>query len=166
MKNVASLGDLFPVSNVPNFVPATPNPFDPAISERLLKESVARQRNEQKFNSARNYRKLFTRLTNKKLSVEIEERFSILADEFSKLAILEVVEYMAIKSTDWEVTPFFAYLLKALQGNRRQQLQATYENPGDKLVRTLDKTVNRKMMKHNMELRRWYRERRKQASND
>lgn len=158
MENVKSLGDLFLAEDVPEFAPAIPSSFNPELSRMLLEKSNARRRSEQTFNSARNYRKLFTRLTGKALDIETEEKFSILEEQFGKLAILEAIEYMAFKNSSWELAAFNTYLLKVLQGNRRQQEEITHKNPEDIQLEILDRTTNRKMMRHNGEIRRWERE--------
>ena len=158
------LGDTFSKPNkVQEFAPIVPPPFDPEYADRLTKESERRMREEQKLNSARNYRKLFTRLTSKDWDVELEVQFEVLEEQFGKLLIIESVEYMAMVKLDWAFKPFMAYLLKRLQGMVKELgLNHTQKTVEDEAIYALDKAIAREQRKNEMERKKWERQRTKE----
>ena len=158
------LGGMFSKSDkVQKFVPVVPPPFDPELAARIAEGSNHRMREEQKLNSARNYRKLFTRLTSKDWDVELEVQFEVLEEQFGKLLIIESVEYMAMVKLDWAFKPFMAYLLKRLQGMVKELgLNHTQKTVEDEAIYALDKAIAREQRKNEMERKKWERQRTKE----
>lgn len=153
---VKALGEMFPVEGEALDV-KSPRPFDESLAITLERESKARMAQERKQNSARNYRKLFTRLTSKQLSTDMLVRFEVLEETFGKTSVQEVVEYIAIKHpNNWAVEGFFSYLLKALQGNAKNNSQKfTERSPEDEYIAKLDRYIRRQTRKAMREARSW-----------
>lgn len=158
------LGDTFSKQEkVQTFVPDVPPPFDPEYADRIMRESEARTRRRQKLNSARNYRKLFTRLTSKDWTVDLEMQFSILEEQYGKTLIREAIEYMAMKNLEWAFKPFMVYLLKSLQGLVKEHgLDHVYKTAEDEAIYALDRALARETKKHLLEIKRWERWRAKE----
>lgn len=153
---VKALGEMFPVKGEALDV-KSPRPFDESLAIILERESKARMAQERKQNSARNYRKLFTRLTGEQLSTDIFVRFEVLEETFGKTAVQESVEYIAMKrSSNWATEGFFSYLLKALQGNAKNNSQNfTERSPEDEYIAKLNRYIHRQTRRAMREARSW-----------
>lgn len=159
MQNIKRLGEQFS-SDQSVFTAKQPKAFDEALAEKLEQEAIELLRQEQISNSARDYRKLFTKLTNKKIDSNIESMLNAFEQQFGKTLIQETVEYMATVNMSWELRSFNAYLIKALQGKHKQNMDQFSDRTSEDIsIDQLDNYIAKNTRKQLMEIRQWERER-------
>lgn len=131
-----------------------------SFNERLRKDveikSNRLQEKEAKRNRTSNYRKNFSKMTQKPLSTHIGIQFDVLEEEFGFNSVRNMVEYMRVSKPGviWNVNSFFNYLLKALQG-RREQLANTKPNSEDTYIKELTNTKRDNLKELKRENKLW-----------